>query len=163
MLEAGERPKAALLSAGGSRDTRACREGSQALTLGHWRWIVTLPGKLKRGGIINKSASMGLQKSCQKSSCQMLSKEQQQKGMNLQMPGHQPQTMEQPWEHEGGEGKTWQHRREAALCSQLQDRFPLGNYQALSEMIQAAQRSWQTALVSLSTVITHVSCPSRRV
>lgn len=60
MLEAGERPKAALLCAGGSRDTRGCREGSQALTLGHWRWIVTLPGKLKRGGIINKSPSMGL-------------------------------------------------------------------------------------------------------
>lgn len=60
MLEAGERPKAALLCAGSSRDTRGCREGSQALTLGHWRWIVTLPVKLKRGGIINKSASMGL-------------------------------------------------------------------------------------------------------
>lgn len=60
MLEAGEGPKAALLSAGGSRDARGCREGSQALTLGHWRWIVTLPGKLKRGGIINKSASIGL-------------------------------------------------------------------------------------------------------
>lgn len=60
MLEAGERPKATLLCAGGSRDTRGCREGSQALTLGHWSWIVTLPGKLKRGGIINKPASMGL-------------------------------------------------------------------------------------------------------
>lgn len=60
MLEAGEGPKPALLSAGDSRDARGCREGSQALALGHWRWIVTLPGKLKRGGIINKSASTGL-------------------------------------------------------------------------------------------------------
>lgn len=60
MLEVGKGPKAALLCAGGSRDVRGCREGSKALTLGHWRWIDTLPGKLKRGGIINKSASMGL-------------------------------------------------------------------------------------------------------
>lgn len=60
MLEAGKGPKAALLCAGGSRDVQGCREGSKALTLGHWRWIDTLPGKLKRGGIINKSASMGL-------------------------------------------------------------------------------------------------------
>lgn len=60
MLEAGKGPKAALLCAGGSRDAQGCREDSQALTLGHWRWIATLPSKLKRGGIINKSASMGL-------------------------------------------------------------------------------------------------------
>lgn len=60
MLEAGEGPKAALLCAAGSRNARGCREGSQALTLGHWKWIVTLPGKLNRGGIINKSTDMGL-------------------------------------------------------------------------------------------------------
>lgn len=54
-----------------------------------------------------------------------------------------------------------QHRREAALYSQ--DRFSLGNYQALSEMTQAAQCSWQIALVSLTAVITHLSCPSRRI
>lgn len=56
MVEAGEGPKAALLRAAWSRDARGRGEGSQALTLGHWRWTVTLPGKLKRGGIINKSA-----------------------------------------------------------------------------------------------------------
>lgn len=80
MLEAGKGPKAALLCAGGSRDAQGCREDSQALTLGHWRWIATLPSK-----------------------------------------------------------------------------------QVLSEMIQAAQCSRQTALMSLSAAITHLSCPSRRV
>ena len=60
MVEAGEGPKAALLRAACSRDVRGRGEGSQALTLGHRRQTVTLPGKLKRGGIINKSALMGL-------------------------------------------------------------------------------------------------------
>lgn len=60
MVQAGEGPKAALLCAAWSGDVRGCREGSQALTLGHRRWNVTLPGKLKRGGIINKSAFTGL-------------------------------------------------------------------------------------------------------
>lgn len=60
MVEAGEGPKAALLCAVRSGNVRGHREGSQALTLGHRRLTVTLPGKLGRGDIINKSAFMGL-------------------------------------------------------------------------------------------------------
>ena len=60
MVEAGEGPKAALLRAACSWDIRGRGESSQALTLGHRRRTVTLPDKLKRGGIINKSAFMGL-------------------------------------------------------------------------------------------------------
>lgn len=60
MVEAGEGPKAALLRAACSWDVRGRGEGSQALTLAHWGWTVTLPGKLKRGGIINKSVFTGL-------------------------------------------------------------------------------------------------------
>lgn len=59
-MEAGEGPKAALLRAACSRDVQGRGEGSQALTLGHQRRTITLPGKLKRGGVINKSAFTGL-------------------------------------------------------------------------------------------------------
>lgn len=59
MVQAREGPKAALLRAACSGDIRGCGEGSQALTLRHQRWTVTLPGKLKRCGIINKSAFTG--------------------------------------------------------------------------------------------------------
>lgn len=60
MVEAGEGPKAALLRAACSWDVRGRGEGSQALTLAHWSRTVGLPGKLKRGGIINKSSFTGL-------------------------------------------------------------------------------------------------------
>lgn len=72
MVEAGEGPKAVLLCASCSGDVQGPREGSQALTLGHRRWTLTLPGKLKRGGTIINQHLWGY-----------ISKEQQQKRIDL--------------------------------------------------------------------------------
>lgn len=64
-----------------------------------------------------------------------------------------------PWGSRVGENTPQQ--REAALYSQLNKKPPSEYYQALSKMIQAAQRPRQAALVSFSVTVTCISCPGR--
>lgn len=131
----------ALLRAACRRGVRGPGEGSQALALCHWRRTFTPPGELKRGGIINKSALTGLR---------------------VKGAATGPLHKHLPWgSRVCGVGENTPQQREAALYSQLNKKPPSENYQALSKMIQAAQRPRQAALVSFSVTVTCISCPGR--